>query len=240
MQDLQDQVVVITGGSTGFGKEMAAQFYKAGSKVIITGTNEERLKNAQAEIGEIDIMKSDVTQPEDWERLYKHVTDKYTKVDILINNAGGGVRIKETVEHSIEDIDAIIKLNLNGVVYGSRIFGKLMKQQQRGTIINISSACANQAWPNFSVYAAAKAGVVELSKGLYVELRPYNVRVTVVVPGAGRTHFSRNANIPEPPAPFKLEAIDMAEVVLHVCRMPQHIFVEEYRFWGTDQEVIPL
>ena len=240
MQELNDKVVVITGGSVGFGKEMANQFYKAGAKVVITGTNKERLLKAQSEIGQIDTMESDVTSPDDWEKLHQYVTGKYSRIDILVNNAGGGVAVKETVEQTIEDIDKIISLNLSGVVYGSRIFGRTMKEQKLGTIINLSSVCAYEAWPNLTVYAAAKAGVVALSKGLYVELRPYNVRVTAVSPGAGRTHFSKNAGIPEPPLPYKLEPIDLAEAVLHVCRMPQHIFIEEYRIWGTDQEIIPL
>jgi NADP-dependent 3-hydroxy acid dehydrogenase YdfG len=240
MQELKDKVVVITGGSVGFGKEMGNQFYKAGAKVVITGTNKERLLRAQSEIGQIDTMESDVTSPDDWEKLHQYVTGKYSRIDILVNNAGGGIAVKETVEQTIEDIDKIISLNLSGVVYGSRIFGKTMKEQKLGTIINLSSVCAYEAWPNLTVYAAAKAGVVALSKGLYVELRPYNVRVTAVSPGAGRTHFSKNAGIPEPPLPYKLEPIDLAEAVLHVCRMPQHIFIEEYRIWGTDQEIIPL
>ena len=240
MQELKDKVVVITGGSVGFGKEMGNQFYKAGAKVVITGTNKERLLRAQSEIGQIDTMESDVTSPDDWEKLHQYVTGKYSRIDILVNNAGGGIAVKETVEQTIEDIDKIISLNLSGVVYGSRIFGKTMKEQKLGTIINLSSVCAYEAWPNLTVYAAAKAGVVALSKGLYVELRPYNVRVTAVSPGAGRTHFSKNAGIPEPPLPYKLEPIDLAEAVLHICRMPQHIFIEEYRIWGTDQEIIPL
>jgi NADP-dependent 3-hydroxy acid dehydrogenase YdfG len=75
---------------------------------------------------------------------------------------------------------------------------------------------------------------------MYTELRPFNVRVTAVIPGAGSTNFSKNAGLPEPASPFALKPEDMAEVILHICRMPQHIEVEEYRFWGTDQEVIPL
>jgi len=240
MQELKDKVVVITGGSVGFGRETANQFCNSGAKVVITGTNEERLLRAQSEIGQIDIMVADVTAPQDWEKLHQLVMDKHRRIDILVNNAGGGVTVAETVEQTIDDIDKIISLNLSGVVYGSRIFGKTMKEQKSGTIVNISSVCAHEAWPNLSVYAAAKAGVVALSKGLYVELRPYNVRVTAVSPGAGSTHFSKNAGIPEPPVPYKLEPIDLAEAVLHICRMPQHIFIEEYRIWGTDQEVIPL
>ena len=240
MQEVKDKIVVITGGSSGFGKAVADGFHAAGSKVIITGKNEGRLKQAQEEIGEIDSLLSDVTDPEDWERLYRYVDEKYGRIDVLVNNAGSGVSVKEVTDQSIADIDYIIRLNLNSVVYGTRVFGRMMKKQKGGTIINISSACATEAWPNFSIYAAAKAGVVALSKGCYTELRPHNVRVTAVIPGAGRTNFSSNAGIPEPESPFKLEPADMAEAILHICRMPSHIFIEEYRIWGMDQEVIPL
>jgi NAD(P)-dependent dehydrogenase (short-subunit alcohol dehydrogenase family) len=240
MQKMKNRVVVITGGSSGFGKAMAHRFYDAGSTVIITGHREQRLRAAQKEIGDVEYVKADATLPDDWERLGSHIHDRYGRIDVLINNAGGGVSIKETVEQSIEDIDRILSLNLTSVVYGCRIFGRVMKKQGEGTIINVSSACANEAWPNFSVYAAAKAGVVSLSKGLYVELRPYNVRVTALVPGAGRTGFSKNAGLPEPASPFKLEGVHLAEAAFHICSLPQSIMIEEYRIWGTDQEVIPL
>lgn len=240
MQDLTDKVVVISGGSSGFGRAMAAGFHAAGSKVVITGTNEVRLKMAQDEIGQLDALQSDVTSPEDWEKLYKFVDEKYGRIDVLVNNAGSGVSVKEITDQSVADIDYIIKLNLNSAAYATRLFGGMMKKQASGTIINISSACATEAWPNFSIYAAAKAGLVALSKGCYTELRPYNIRVTAVIPGAGRTNFSENAGLPEPDSPFKLEPADMAEAVLHICRMPPHIFIEEYRIWGMDQEVIPL
>jgi NADP-dependent 3-hydroxy acid dehydrogenase YdfG len=240
MQELKNRVVVITGGSSGFGMAMAKRFHEAGADVVITGHREERLKAAQREIGAVEYMKADVTSPDEWEKLGAHMVDRCGRVDVLINNAGGGISIRETVEQSFDDIDRIIALNLSGVVYGCRVFGRIMKGQGEGTIINVSSACANEAWPNFSVYAAAKAGVVSFSKGLYVELRPYNVRVTALVPGAGRTNFSRNAGIPEPDSPFKLQGVHLAEAAFHICALPQDIMIEEYRIWGTDQEVIPL
>jgi short-subunit dehydrogenase len=240
VQNLEDCVVVITGGSSGFGKAMARRFFEESCRVVITGHRESRLESTQKEIGDIEWITADVTRPGDWEKLASTVMDRYARVDVLINNAGGGVSIRETVEQNIEDIDRIIALNLTGVIYGCRIFGSIMKEQRRGTILNVSSACAFEAWPNFSVYAAAKAGVVSLSKGLYVELRPHNVRVTALVPGAGRTNFSKNAGIPEPPSPFKLEGAHIAEAAVHICGLPQDIMVEEYRIWGTDQEVVPL
>jgi short-subunit dehydrogenase len=172
--------------------------------------------------------------------LYAFVMAKHGRVDILVNNAGGGGVIANTVDQEVAVVDEIIALNLNSVVYGSMAFGKQMRAQRSGTIINISSACATEAWPGFSVYAAAKSGVVSLSKGMYTELRPHGVRVTAVIPGAGATNFSKNAGLAEPRTPFFLKPEDMAEVILHICQMPQHIEVEEYRFWGTDQEVIPM
>jgi NADP-dependent 3-hydroxy acid dehydrogenase YdfG len=240
MQDLKNRIILITGAGSGFGKATAEKFYRSGAIVVATGRDIDKLDIVKKEIGDIDIFRADVKKTKDWEKLHTYIKEKYGKLDILVNNAGGAVTVKETVEQRMEDIDSIISLNLNSVVYGCKLFGKLMKENNHGTILNISSACATEAWPNFSIYAAAKAGVVALSKGLYTELRPFNVRVTAVIPGAGRTNFSKNAGLPEPDSPFKLEAQDMAEVIHHICSMPQHIYVEEYRFWGMDQEIIPL
>jgi NAD(P)-dependent dehydrogenase (short-subunit alcohol dehydrogenase family) len=240
MQNLKDQVVVITGGASGYGKATARRFREEGAKVIITDIDEPALAEAAADIAGVEAYRHDVTNARDWQELFEAVMQKHGRVDVLVNNAGGGVAVRDTVDQTVEIVDRIIALNLLSAVYGSMIFGRKMREQQAGTIVNISSTCATEAWPKFSVYAAAKAGVVSLSKGMYTELRPFNVRVTAVIPGAGSTNFSKNAGIPEPASPFALKPEDMAEVILHICRMPQHIEVEEYRFWGTDQEVIPL
>jgi NAD(P)-dependent dehydrogenase (short-subunit alcohol dehydrogenase family) len=240
MQSLKNQVVVVTGGASGYGKATARRFHEEGARVVITDIDEPGLEAAAAEIGGVEAYCQDVMSPADWQDVFRRVMEKYGGVDVLVNNAGGGISVRDTVDQTIEVADLIIRLNLNSVVYGCIVFGKQMQAQRSGTIINISSSCATEAWPKFSIYAAAKAGVVSLSKGLYTELRPFNVRVTAVIPGAGRTNFSKNAGIAEPPVPFSLTPDDMAEVVLHICQLPQHIEVEEYRFWGTDQEVIPL
>ncbi len=240
LQDLRGKVVVITGGSSGFGKGTAQRFLEEGARVLITGSNEERLRQARESLGAVDAFRADAADPGDWERLEAFVSDRFGRIHVLVNNAGSGISVRPIAEQSVADIDAIIRLNLASVAYGCRVFGRMMKEQKEGTIVNVSSACATEAWPNFSVYAAAKAGVVALSKGCYTELRPYNVRVTALLPGAGRTGFSAGAGLPEPPAPFWLEPKDVAEAIVHICRLPREIFVEEYRIWGMDQEVIPL
>jgi len=239
-QSVKDQVIVITGGSSGYGKATARLLAAEGARVIITGRDEKALRETAAEIPGIEAYRSDATRWDEWQELFDVVMARHGRVDVLVNNAGGGVVITDTVDQKVEMVDQIIALNLNSVVYGSMIFGKQMRAQGSGTIVNISSACATEAWPKFSVYAAAKSGVVSLSKGMYTELRPFGVRVTAVIPGAGATNFSKNAGLAEPPTPYFLKPEDMAEVILHICQMPQHIEVEEYRFWGMDQEVIPM
>ena len=239
LQSVKNQVVVITGAASGYGRATAKRFREEGATVIITDIDEKALREAAAEIG-AEAYQQNVMRWEDWQALFAAVMAAHGRVDILVNNAGGGVVIADTVDQTLEAVDKIIALNLNSVVYGSMTFGKQMRAQGSGTIVNISSTCATEAWPGFSVYAAAKSGVVSLSKGMYTELRPFGVRVTAVIPGAGATNFSKNAGLAEPATPFLLKPEDMAEVILHICRMPQHIEIEEYRFWGTDQEVIPL
>lgn len=240
MQDLRGKVVVVTGGSSGFGKGTAQRFLAEGAKVLITGSSEERLRQAGEAIGAVEWFRADAADPGDWERLAAFVAERFGRIDVLVNNAGSGISVQPLTEQSVAHIDAIIRLNLSSVAYGCRVFGRMMKSQREGTMVNVSSACATEAWPNFSVYAAAKAGVVALSKGFYTEMRPYNVRVTALIPGAGRTAFSANAGLPEPATPFELEPKDVAEAIVHICRLPREIFVEEYRIWGMDQEVIPL
>ncbi len=235
-----DTVALVTGGTGGFGLAIAGAFHREGARVIITSTDQARLAAALAPMPAADGVLADARNPADWEALALHVRQTFGRLDILVNNAGGGVAVMDTVDQPVENVDEIIRLNLSSVAYGCRVFGRMMRDQRSGTIVNISSACASHAWRGFSLYAAAKAAVAALSRGLYVELRPYGVRVATVEPGAARTGFSRRAGLPEPASPFLLEAGHVAEAVLHICGQPACVWVEQYTLWGTDQEVIPL
>ena len=239
MSNVNGKIALVTGGTSGFGKATAKLLVEEGAKVIIASIgSEDELIAAKNEIGAIDFIQMDVTCPCDWDEAYSFVEKKYGRLDFLLNIAGGGVSIKETVNQSIEEIDKIIMLNLNSVIYGSRVFGKMMKEQKGGTIINFASACSKQAWPEWTVYAAAKWGVLGFSKGLYVELQPDNVRVTCIVPAAASTGFQKGANIGE--VELKLQPENIARVVVDVCKLPEHVVVEEVTVWGIDQVVVPL
>ena len=233
-----NRIVLVTGASSGYGKAIAKAFKENGDVVIMTARNEARLEAARAEVSGDLAVPMDVTSPVDWARLVEVVKDTYGRLDILVNNAGGGVAIKEVSEFSPEEIDATIRLNLNSVIYGCGAFADMMKKQKTGTMINISSVCARQCWPTWSVYAAAKAGVLNFSKGMYLEMQPYNVRVTCVVPGSASTGFQSACGIGETTDQLQVE--DIAETVLYIANLPQRAVVEDVTVWGIDKQVNPL
>ncbi|MBQ6907183.1 MAG: SDR family oxidoreductase [Clostridia bacterium] len=232
------RIVLITGASSGYGKATARAFKNNGDTVVMTARNIDKLEEVRKEVGGDMAIFMDVTKPADWENAVKIIKERYGRLDILVNNAGGGVAIKEVSECTIEEIDNTIKLNLNSVIYGCRAFADMMMEQKNGTMINISSVCARQCWPTWSVYAAAKAGVLNFSKGMYLEMQPHNVRVTCVVPSSASTAFQSACGIDE--TTDKLLPEDIAQTVLYVANLPQRAVVEDVTVWGIDKQVTPL
>lgn len=233
-----NKVVIITGATSGYGLAAAKKFKADGDTVIIASRNEEKVKETVEKFGFADGFTIDVTSYENWLELKKYVTDKYGRADVLVNNAGGGVKIAETTEQTPEDIDKAISLNLNSVIYGSKLFGEVMKAQKSGIIINISSVCARHCWGGWSVYAAAKAGVLNFTKGLYVELRPHGAKATCIIPAAASTGFQSGAGIGEENQTLRAE--DIANAVFYAANQPEGVVVEEMTVWGTSQDVQPL
>jgi len=232
------RIVVITGATSGYGLAAAKKFKEQGDIVVAASRNEEKVRRIARENGFDLGVQIDVTKYEDWERLVASVKEKYGRIDVLVNNAGGGVAIVDTTEQTREDIDQSIRLNLNSVIYGSKLFGAMMKEQKDGIIINLSSVCARHCWGGWSVYAAAKAGVLNFTKGLYVEMRPYGVRATCIIPAAASTGFQSGAKIDE--VNQTLTAEDIANAVVYAANQPKGVVVEEMTVWGTSQDVQPL
>lgn len=236
--DLKGKVIFITGGTSGYGRASAKMLTEMGAKVVIAARKEAELIEAkQANVCD-DYVRLDVTRFEEWTVAKRYVEDKYGRIDVLINNAGGGVAIVDTVDQKVEDIDKSINLNLNSVIYGSKVFGEMMRNQRSGLIINVSSVCAKEAWPKWSVYAAAKWGVLGFTKGLYVEMQPYGVRATCLIPASASTKFTANAGISD--VECLMTPDDIAQAVCNICSMAEHICVEEMTVWGIDQVVNPL
>lgn len=233
-----NRIVIITGSTSGYGLAAAKKFKEDGDTVIVASRNSEKVESTVKEYGFADGFKIDVTNYDEWEALKDYVIGKYGRVDVLVNNAGGGVCITDTTNQTKENIEKAIALNLTSTIFGSKIFGNIMKEQKDGMIINISSVCARHCWGGWSVYAAAKAGVLNFTKGLYVELRPYGVRATCVIPAAASTDFQKNSGIAEENQTLTTD--DIANAILYAANQPKGTVVEEITVWGTSQDVQPL
>lgn len=232
------RVVLITGGTSGYGLETAKLFRENGDKVIIASRNAEKVKNTVDTFGFAAGYALDVTKYEQWADLKEKIANDFGTVDVLINNAGGGVSLVSTVEQTKETIDEAISLNLSSAIYGAKIFAPDMIAKKDGVIINVSSICARHQWATWTIYGAAKAGLLSFSKGLYTELRPYGVRVTCVLPGRASTGFQSNSGIED--CVESMSAKDIANAVFYCVNQPKGVVVEEITVWGTSQDVQPL
>ena len=230
--------VIVTGGSGGYGKGIAEAFKAAGAEVWITGRNEQKLKNTAAELG-VHAILANVASGSDWDRVMAAVGD----VDVLINNAGGGGKIFPVAEQTDDDVIDVINNNLTGTILGCARAAKVMQAKKSGLIVNISSVCALYAWPAWSVYTAAKAGLSKFSHGLYTELRPYGVRVFCVTPSWGDTGFNTAANIPAFTPEQRSQAIhpdEMGKLILSLAEMPDHLNITDITIQPLIQEINPM
>ena len=236
--DVSGKKIVVTGGTSGYGRGIAKVFEHAGADVWITGRNEEKLRTVARDL-RVKAIQADVSQASDWDKVISDVGD----IDILVNNAGYGGRICPVSEQNDEDIAATININLTGVIMGCARAAKIMSAKKSGMIINISSICALYAWPSWSVYTAAKAGLAKFSHGLYTELRPFGVRVMCVTPSWGQTDFNITASVPafSPDIVDKCIAPDeLGKLILDMVKLPDHLAVPDVTIQPMVQDISPM
>ena len=234
---VKDKVVVITGGSSGFGLEAARLLLEMGAKVAITGRNPERLAVAARELNHAELfaVQADATRTADWKRLIQEVPGRFGRIDVLVNNHGGGVKIAEVEIMDDATIQEVMDLNIISVIKGCREVVPLMKRQQGGLIVNVSSACAYHSWASWGVYTAAKAGMVAFTRSLHLEMARWGGKATSFIPGAARTHFCDAAGIQADWLAGYPSAADFARTLVHCIDVPDGTFIEEVNVWGTKQ-----
>ena len=237
--DICGRKVVITGGGSGYGLGIAKVLKNAGAEVWITGRNQAKLE--QAAVSGLHTIQADAAEEKDWNRVFSLVPD----ADILINNAGFGGKIAPVTEQDAAGISAVIATNLTGVIIGCSKAAQKMIPRKSGMIINISSVCALYAWPGWSVYTAAKAGLAKFSHGLYTELRPHGIRVTCVTPSWGQTDFNHAAAIcgaSEDPvlAPKCTAPEELGQIILDLIRVPDHLAVPDVTIQPMIQDINPM
>jgi len=198
---LTDQVAIVTGAGRGVGKGIALAFAEAGADIICTSRTLEQLEATAAEIRgrgrRAVVFPADVRDAEQVENMVKKTIEEFGRLDILVNNAGGTF-FSQLTETSQKGFEAILRENLSSCFLCSKTAAKVMMEQGRGNIINISSRAGQQGALNLGPYSAAKAGMNNLTETLAWELASYNIRVNCLCLGPVLTETNQDLFMADP------------------------------------------
>ena len=227
MNDIKGQVAVVTGAARGIGEAIGKELAAMGACVVLAARDEAQLERVKREIEAVDgsavVARLDLLDEESVAELAGRVRSLFGRCDILVNNAGIGVMGRPLHEMSPEDWDRQMGTNLRGPYLMIRAFAPMMIAARAGHIINISSLAGHNPLANGAGYSASKWGLNGLTYSVAEELRPHNIRVSVVAPGSVNTGFGRNQANSEK----KVQPKDVAKVVGMLVMQGPTSFVSE-------------
>ncbi len=231
--ELQNKIVLVTGGSLGIGLETAKMLKEKGAIVIITGRNKERLDKAAQENDLIPVV-SDVSKEKDVISLFDFVKTEFGKLDVLINNAGYGYF--ELVDNiTVSKFNDVLQTNVIGAAMTAREAAKIFKEQNSGAIVNIASTAATKGFAGGTPYVATKFALRGMTECWRAELRPYNVRVILINPSEVQTEFVANSGRDSREFnPTKLIGEDIAHAVVSSLEMNDRGFITELTVFATN------
>lgn len=244
-QNIEDKVVVITGGSSGLGAETARHLANAGAKVVLGARRVDRLEALADELGlgEEAIVKTDVTDREQVKALVDRAADTHGRVDVMLNNAGL-MPLSPLEMERFDEWDQAIDVNIKGVLWGIAAALPHFKAQKGGQFINVSSVAGHTVSPGGAIYSATKYSVRVISEALRQEVKPYNVRTTVISPGAVATELPGSVKaegvsdqISDYYEQNAIPADSFARCVLFAIGQPDEVDVNEILFRPTKQEL---
>src|SRR5262244_3871226 len=198
--NIEGKIVVITGASSGLGEATARFLSAQGATVALGARRVDRIQSLARELtgsgAKALAIRTDVTHREQVQALVDVAVQTYGRIDVMINNAG--LMPQSPLERlKIDDWDRMIDVNIKGVLYGIAAALPCMKQQKAGHIINVSSVAGHKVRPGGVVYSATKHAVRVISEGLRQEVKPYNIRTTVISPGAVDTELPNSVTEPD-------------------------------------------
>lgn len=242
---MSKRIVLITGATSGIGEATARLLAKSDFKLIICGRRADRLKSLAADLAkttEVTTLSFDVRRQPDVERAIKSLPAEWKAVDVLINNAGNAHGMDPIQKGSLQDWDAMIDINVKGLLYVSREIIPGMTERRRGHIINLGSVAGKEVYPNGNVYCASKFAVDAVTQGMRLDLNPFGIKVTSINPGLVDTEFSlvrfkgdgdRAANVYKGMKPLTGE--DIADIMLYVLQAPAHVVLADITVFPTAQ-----
>jgi len=239
------KTALITGATSGIGKATAQEFAKHKIRLILCGRREDRLESLKEELSkitEVTTLQFDVSKKEEVEFAIKSLPENFKKIDILINNAGNAHGLSTIQDGNIDDWDAMLDINVKGLLYVSKSIIPQMIAQNEGFIVNIGSIAAKEVYKNGNVYCASKVAVDALNKSMRLDLNEYNIRVSAIHPGMVETEFSEvrfKGDKERAKSVYKgfkpLQAADVADIIYFVVSRPYHVNIEDLVVYPTAQ-----
>lgn len=242
---MADRIVFLTGATSGIGEATARLLAKNNFKLILCGRRKDRLKKLQAELAavtEVTTLSFDVRDQPEVRKQIQSLPEKWKQIDILINNAGNAHGMDPIQSGSLEDWDAMMDINVKGLLYVSKEILPGMTERKSGHVINLGSIAGKEVYPNGNVYCGSKFAVDAITKGMRLDLNPYGIKVTAINPGLVETEFSlvrfkgdadKSSIVYKGIQPLKGE--DIADVILYTLTCPAHVVLADITIFPTAQ-----
>ncbi|HCX99646.1 MAG TPA: NAD(P)-dependent oxidoreductase [Bacteroidales bacterium] len=241
------KTAIVTGATAGIGKATAVMLAQNGFRVIITGRRQEKLDSLKHEIKSLHKQKVlplcfDIRNFSEVESALGKLPAEWSKIDVLVNNAGPAVGVNPIQDGVIDDWERMIDTNIKGLLYVTKIVSRRMIEQGSGHIVNIGSTAGTQVYENGNVYCATKHAVHALSQGMRIDLLKHGIKVTEVRPGLAETEFSVvrfKGDIESAKKPYMglipLSGDDIADVILFAITRPSHVNLNDIEVTPTAQ-----
>lgn len=244
MQGIENKVVVITGASSGLGAETARHLVQAGAKVILGARRLDRLQALanELDLGDRNVVQTDVVDLAQVQALVARAIDIYGRIDVMLNNAGV-MPLSPLEMLRVDEWHQTIDVNIKGVLHGIAAALPQMKMQKSGQIINVSSVAGHIVSAGGVVYSASKFAVRAISEGLRKEVKPYNIRSTILSPGAVDTELPASTKAESMAQAMQsfyernaIPADSFARCVMFAISQPEEVDINEILFRPTRQE----
>jgi NADP-dependent 3-hydroxy acid dehydrogenase YdfG len=245
--NIKDKVVIITGASSGLGEAAAKHLATLGATVVLGARRADKIENLAKDIqetgGKAFAVAMDVTNPEQVKNLVDTAVQEFGRVDVILNNAGI-MPLSPMDRMNVEEWNTMIDVNIKGVLNGIAAVLPYMKEQKSGHVINTSSVAGHKVFYGSAVYSATKYAVRALTEGLRMEVKPYNIRTTIVCPGAVKTELLEHITEVDVQQANKdyvgevgISPDSFARVVAFAISQPEDVDINEVIFRPTAQEL---
>jgi 3-oxoacyl-[acyl-carrier protein] reductase len=237
MNNIENKIIIITGGSKGIGRVTALKLAKQNAKLVLVSRNMDDLKKVKDELmipdDSILLVEADVSKEDDCNKIVNQTIEKFGRVDVLINNSAQFHRSK-VIDLDLNEFDRVWKTNVRGVIAMTQRVLPFMIEQNEGTILNINSTAGKRGYATGTAYAASKFALNGFTECLLKEVREYNIRVLTISPSMVDTRIKSESEQKLSGKGVYMRVEDVADSIVLCLSLPQRALIKDLEIWGTN------